>query len=50
MSRIIEDDDDQDDHDDIEKIIESDGAESERLKAFNVSNRAFQYVPWYDVP
>ncbi|XP_032875575.1 nucleolar protein 4 isoform X4 [Amblyraja radiata] len=35
VSRIIEDDDDQDDHDDIEKIIESDGAESERLKAFN---------------
>ncbi|XP_078253466.1 nucleolar protein 4-like isoform X3 [Rhinoraja longicauda] len=35
VSRIIEDDDDQDDHDDIERIIESDGAESERLKAFN---------------
>ncbi|XP_059836353.1 nucleolar protein 4-like isoform X3 [Hypanus sabinus] len=35
VSRIIEDDDDQDDHDDVEKIIESDGAESERLKAFN---------------
>ncbi|XP_072115436.1 nucleolar protein 4-like isoform X4 [Mobula birostris] len=35
VNRIIEDDDDQDDHDDVEKIIESDGAESERLKAFN---------------
>ncbi|XP_038665193.1 nucleolar protein 4-like isoform X2 [Scyliorhinus canicula] len=35
VSRAIEDDDDQDDHDDVEKIIDSDGAESERLKAFN---------------
>ncbi|XP_048452313.1 nucleolar protein 4-like isoform X2 [Rhincodon typus] len=35
VSRAIEDDDDQDDHDDAEKIIDSDGAESERLKAFN---------------
>ncbi|XP_067887886.1 nucleolar protein 4-like isoform X6 [Heterodontus francisci] len=35
LSRAIEDDDDQDDHDDVEKIIDSDGAESERLKAFN---------------
>ncbi|XP_060680348.1 nucleolar protein 4-like isoform X2 [Hemiscyllium ocellatum] len=35
VSRTIEDDDDQDDHDDAEKIIDSDGAESERLKAFN---------------
>ncbi|GCB76850.1 hypothetical protein scyTo_0020518 [Scyliorhinus torazame] len=36
VSRAIEDDDDQDDHDDVEKIIDSDGAESERLKAFNI--------------
>ncbi|XP_067835920.1 nucleolar protein 4-like isoform X2 [Heptranchias perlo] len=35
VSRAIEDDDDQDDHDDVEKLIDSDGAESERLKAFN---------------
>ncbi|XP_007886162.1 nucleolar protein 4 isoform X2 [Callorhinchus milii] len=35
VSRTNEDDDDQDDHDDVEKINESDGAESERLKAFN---------------
>ncbi|XP_078253465.1 nucleolar protein 4-like isoform X2 [Rhinoraja longicauda] len=41
VSRIIEDDDDQDDHDDIERIIESDGAESERLKAFNMFVRLF---------
>ncbi|XP_072115210.1 nucleolar protein 4-like isoform X1 [Mobula birostris] len=41
VNRIIEDDDDQDDHDDVEKIIESDGAESERLKAFNMFVRLF---------
>ncbi|XP_038665192.1 nucleolar protein 4-like isoform X1 [Scyliorhinus canicula] len=41
VSRAIEDDDDQDDHDDVEKIIDSDGAESERLKAFNMFVRLF---------
>ncbi|XP_067887887.1 nucleolar protein 4-like isoform X7 [Heterodontus francisci] len=41
LSRAIEDDDDQDDHDDVEKIIDSDGAESERLKAFNMFVRLF---------
>uniref|UniRef100_A0A4W3H4H2 Nucleolar protein 4 n=1 Tax=Callorhinchus milii TaxID=7868 RepID=A0A4W3H4H2_CALMI len=41
VSRTNEDDDDQDDHDDVEKINESDGAESERLKAFNMFVRLF---------
>ncbi|XP_067835939.1 nucleolar protein 4-like isoform X5 [Heptranchias perlo] len=41
VSRAIEDDDDQDDHDDVEKLIDSDGAESERLKAFNMFVRLF---------
>uniref|UniRef100_H3B335 Nucleolar protein 4 n=1 Tax=Latimeria chalumnae TaxID=7897 RepID=H3B335_LATCH len=41
LNRGDEDEDDHDEHDDAEKVNESDGAEAERLKAFNMFVRLF---------
>ncbi|XP_058133588.1 nucleolar protein 4 isoform X2 [Dasypus novemcinctus] len=41
LTRGDEDEDDHDDHEDSEKVNETDGAEAERLKAFNMFVRLF---------